>query len=29
VPFKEGGVLAALQSMAPANRKVESAMRGD
>jgi alanine-glyoxylate transaminase/serine-glyoxylate transaminase/serine-pyruvate transaminase len=29
VPFKEGGVLAALHSMAPALRKVESAIRGD
>jgi len=29
VPFKEGGVLAALHSMAPAVRKVESAIRGD
>jgi alanine-glyoxylate transaminase/serine-glyoxylate transaminase/serine-pyruvate transaminase len=29
VPFKEGGILAALNSLAPAGRKVESAIRGD
>jgi alanine-glyoxylate transaminase/serine-glyoxylate transaminase/serine-pyruvate transaminase len=29
VPFKEGGVLTALHSLAPAGRKVESAIRGD
>ena len=28
VPFKEGGVLAALNSMAPAGRKAESALTG-
>jgi alanine-glyoxylate transaminase/serine-glyoxylate transaminase/serine-pyruvate transaminase len=29
VPFKEGGVLAALHSMAPAGQKVETVTRGD